>query len=108
MKETDLRKKIKDYLISEYGCSCHVIHGSVFMETGIPDLVGCLNGKMYWIEVKCKGSRHDKNHIDIQSRFLERERSHGALASFASCIEHVDKLFETGQPTSFDEAVKSK
>lgn len=54
MKEKIIENKIKDYLF-ENGFYFIKIHGSSFMEKGIPDLVCCINGKFIGIEVKAPG-----------------------------------------------------
>lgn len=54
MKEKTIETKIKNYLF-ENGFYFIKIHGSNFMEKGIPDLLCCINGKFIGIEVKATG-----------------------------------------------------
>jgi len=56
-----------------------------FSTPGISDIVGCLNGRAFWIEVK---TPKDKV-TPAQQRFLDNARDAGALAFVARSVEDV-------------------
>jgi hypothetical protein len=97
MKETDLRKKIKDYLKDEYGASVHVYHGHAMGELNHPDMYGTLpSGRAYWLELKLPKSKHDKNHLLCQIDWLRRERDKNAVCGMISCVQSVDIVMQNG------------
>lgn len=51
-KEKKIEDEIKQY-IKEHGGLCYKIHGGdLYQETGIPDLLCCIQGQFFGIEVK--------------------------------------------------------
>lgn len=56
-----------------------------FSTPGISDIVGCLNGRAFWIEVK---TLKDKV-TPAQQRFLDNARDAGAIAFVARSVEDV-------------------
>lgn len=64
--EKVIETKIKNYLES-LGAYKIKIHGSNFMEPGIPDIIGCYKGTFIGIEVKAPGK------LDGQS---EQQKTH--------------------------------
>ncbi|MCU7521923.1 MAG: VRR-NUC domain-containing protein [Ignavibacteria bacterium] len=53
--ETTLVGKITTWLIAQGGWWVKV-HGSPFQRAGIPDIIGCYEGRFIGIEVKCPGN----------------------------------------------------
>lgn len=50
-KHTRLRTTIKDSLKRQFGGVWYTIHGNAF-SAGLPDIIGCIEGKFVAIEVK--------------------------------------------------------
>lgn len=76
MKETTLAKKVLDYLNSLPECKAIKIHGNMYTQTGTPDIVGCIKGRMFLFELKVPGNKP----TEIQERRLREWRAAGALA----------------------------
>lgn len=54
--ESALQTKIRKELLEAYpGSIVWKIHGSSFQRAGIPDLVGCIDGRFFGLEVKMPG-----------------------------------------------------
>lgn len=68
MKEKTIENKIKDYLFSKY-IYYFKVHGSKFMEPGIPDIVACVKGHFVGIEVKRPGAKNEQSE---QQKIHER------------------------------------
>ncbi|CAM3400177.1 VRR-NUC domain-containing protein [Pseudostreptobacillus hongkongensis] len=66
-KEKDLENKIKKHL-EKNGHYHFKVHGSLYMKSGIPDIIACINGHFVGIEVKRpdgKGITSDLQKIHI-------------------------------------------
>lgn len=53
MKEADLQKKIIKYFLAKGGYAVNIIQAS---KAGVPDILACLDGLFYGIEVKMPGN----------------------------------------------------
>lgn len=85
--ESALANRIKTEVLGEYPGSWIVkIHGSAFQTAGIPDLVGCIEGRFIGIEVKVPG--REDTLTARQEDALRRLRRAGALAFMSSSVEH--------------------
>lgn len=60
MREKTIENKIKEYLFSK-GIYYFKVHGSNFMEPGIPDIVCCFDGSFLGIEVKRPGAKNEQS-----------------------------------------------
>ncbi len=61
MLEREIRDKISKAIKRKYPTSkLYKIHGSPYQERGIPDLVGCINGRFVALEVKRPGEKPTK------------------------------------------------
>ena len=60
MAEKKIETQIKNWL-TEIGAYWFKVHGSSFMEPGIPDIVCCINGHFVGIEVKDKGKLYNQS-----------------------------------------------
>lgn len=89
--EKDIENKIKDYLF-ENNYYYFKVHGSKFMQPGIPDIVACINGLFVGIEVKTKiGIQSDAQKI--HERNILASGGHYILArSLEEVIEYVERL----------------
>lgn len=70
--EKKIENKIKDYLFRE-GHYFFKVHGSAFMEKGIPDIVSCINGRFVGIEVKDKNKKNTQSESQkVHQRNIEK------------------------------------
>lgn len=81
------KAKIKKYLKTIAGCWFFMPIGGPFSAHGVPDIVGCINGDFFAIEVKAPGK--EKNTTANQDRVIEAINDVGALAFVASDVAHV-------------------
>lgn len=91
MKERDLQKLIKDYVISK-GAYVENIHGgSIYQASGIPDLLVCYKGWFIGIEVKVGNNKPS----EIQKVKLAQIQQAGGYAIVPYDLETVVEVFET-------------
>lgn len=84
--ETLLQRRIRKALASTFpGCVFYKMHGSEFMESGIPDLIGCVEGLFFAIEVKHPDTSHGVTAI--QQAQLDRLHEAGAHVTVAESVE---------------------
>ena len=92
MKESTLYARIVKDLRTQFpNCKIIKIHGSEYMEVGLPDLIGCLppDGKTIVIETKIK----DNKPTEIQKFRLNEYAKAGAIAFWCNSFEdYQDKL----------------
>jgi hypothetical protein len=62
--ESMLQRRIKKELKSAIGGWWIKIHGGPFQEAGIPDLLGCVDGKFFALEVKRPGEKPTQLQIE--------------------------------------------
>ena len=58
--EQQIQKKIYDFLIAE---GCYVVKVISASKSGVPDLIGCYEGKFFAIEVKTPGTRNNVSKL---------------------------------------------
>ena len=85
MKESKLQRDIRKALEKEIGGFWFKTHGSQFQMKGLPDLLGCVDGRYIGIEVKKYSSGTTKPH---QISVLKRMRTAGAIAFVTRSSEH--------------------
>ena len=64
------------------------VHGGPMQLRGVPDLVGCLNGVMFALEVKKPGERLTA----IQAHIIEQIKAAGGVAGRVECVADVEAL----------------
>jgi penicillin-binding protein-related factor A (putative recombinase) len=72
------------------------LKNSIHRRVGIADIIGVIDGRAIFIEVKSEKGRLSIN----QSAFLEEAKRHGAIAIVARSVEEVEKAlsdFERGE-----------
>lgn len=84
--ETALTNRIRKAVLEEYPGSWLVkIHGSAYQTAGIPDLVGCINGRGVGIEVKVPG--REQTLTARQAEALNEIRHAGGVAFVATEVK---------------------
>ena len=89
MREKIIENSIKEYLFKE-GIYYFKVHGSKFMEPGIPDIVCCVNGYFLGIEVKAPGKLY--NQSDAQKIHQENIEKAGGIYLLTDNLNDVISL----------------
>ena len=77
--EKKVETEIKEY-ITNLGGLCYKIHGGdLYQETGIPDLLCCLNGWFFGIEVKDPGGKPSAIQL-VQGARIKKAGGHFLIA----------------------------
>lgn len=90
MTERSLQSSVMSYLGRLDRCKAYNLHGSAWSGSGRPDIIGCYKGVMFCIELKLPGELPTK----IQEYELCKWRAAGALAWYATRLEHVIELID--------------
>jgi Holliday junction resolvase len=85
--ESRLQEKIRKAIVSKFpGCYIYKTHGGPMQKKGLPDIVGCINGRFIAIEVKVPG--RENTLTEIQKLNLEQIEASGGLAFMSTSVEH--------------------
>lgn len=87
MKEKDLVKKIIVALHKRYGHGIWILktHGGPQQQSGVPDLLICLDGIFIGIEVKMPG--RENKVTDLQAETMKRIKEACGFAEMTSSVE---------------------
>jgi hypothetical protein len=87
-RESRLSKKIQDAIKTEFGLDVFVfkVWGSSHMMAGLPDLIGCLRGHFFALEVK-----HPETRGDVSPR---QEYVHGVIRTAGGVCQVVATVEE--------------
>jgi hypothetical protein len=88
--ETRLQRKIRTDLTKEVGGWWVKIHGGPYQAAGIPDLVGCVEGLFFALEVKRPDDT--KGASPIQLRTMKKIRTKGQ--GIACIVESPEEAIE--------------
>ena len=88
--ETTLQRKIVEALSREVGGHWMKIHGSQFQTKGIPDLLGCVAGLFFALEVKCDSSQYGAS--DYQLYNIKQIHESGGMAAVVESPEEAVAL----------------
>jgi hypothetical protein len=84
--ETQLVRRIRTALLIEYpGAVLWKIHGGPMQAAGIPDLVGCIDGRFVGLEVKLPQGQHGVSKI--QAATLRSIRRAGGVGEVVTSPE---------------------
>lgn len=94
--ETRVVKSIKDGLQKVYpNCFLFKVHGSGFQKSGIPDLIGCINGRFTGLEVKDPKNK-SYGATKLQLFVIELIKKAGGIAGVVTSLEEAKELIENG------------
>lgn len=85
--ERDITRQIKKLLDNIENCWYFKVAGGQFQRAGIPDIIGCLNGKYFAIEVKRPGGKLSEK----QKKEIEAIKSCNGIVFVAYSTEDVIK-----------------
>jgi Holliday junction resolvase len=75
------------------GAWCIKVHGSEFMQVGVPDIIGCYGGRFFAFETKTPDKRN--NTSMVQNRIIQKIRDAGGLAQVVcTTTEAVDAMMQ--------------
>jgi hypothetical protein len=77
--------KIKDWLSVNCSGFYFKVHGGPYQRSGLPDIMGCWNGRFIGIEVKQPGGKP----TELQQRTINDINRAGGLAFVACSVEDV-------------------
>lgn len=84
--ESKLQQRIQKALKARYPRSWWVkFHGGIFSAAGVPDLLGCVNGQFFALEVKCPGKL--RTLTPIQAQVIDKLQRAGACACTITSVE---------------------
>lgn len=86
MLEKNVENKIKRWLQSKH-IYFFKVHGSSFMQPGIPDIIACVNGRFVGIEVKNEGKLNTQS--EQQKIHEELIKQSGGIFILADCLDTV-------------------
>lgn len=86
MKEADITRQIRD-LLRALGIFHFKHWGGPMSPKGLPDIMGCYDGRFFGIEVKAPG----KKPTEAQSNVLWNIRKAGGISFVARSVEDVVK-----------------
>ncbi len=102
MNEARLQLKIRKALIKQFGGKWVKWHGNRWGSAGMPDLVGCVGGQFYGIEVKMPG----KHLTELQAATLEEYEEVGAVVGVATNLEEAISIVQNHIDSRVLEAIK--
>lgn len=88
MKESEIQKKIIDYLES---CGAFVVKTMLANKSGIPDIIACYEGRFIAIEVKTEIG--EVTPLQLHKLFVIRKA--GGIGIMARSVDDVKKLMRT-------------
>lgn len=113
MSEKLIVKKIQEWFKAKGGV-CHKVHGGP-MSAGFPDIIGCIRGHTWVVEVKVPGAKPRvpkakrneapqemrewlaKGATMLQAKTLYDWQKAGAIVLVATSIEDMEQKFKEGQ-----------
>jgi hypothetical protein len=100
-QETKEADPIRDYLSSLPRCFYFKVHGGLYQMTGLPDFIGCLDGRFFGLEQKTEHKKPGAN----QRRRLMQIRDAGGIAAIVRSLMDVKVALgqeKAGEETSLD------
>ena len=93
MTETQLKSKVVKMLIAEFP-GIWYYKTSDRWQSGIPDILGCINGTMFAVELKVE--KDGQNKFLLQKHVLHLIRNAGGIAGMCWSVQEVRDLLRGG------------
>lgn len=90
--ETTLRRRIIKRLNEQEGGFWTHVHGNPYTPTGLPDIIGCWNGRFVGFEVKTPDN--PRGLTDKQRYTLERISATGGIAAEIRSFDDAKKVLD--------------
>jgi hypothetical protein len=88
MKESALVKKMMEHLERKVGGLWIKISAGPFQVAGLPDIIGCYEGRFYGIEVKIPGKEHELTKI--QKYWIDKINKAGGKATMVTTVKQAE------------------
>ena len=88
--ESRLQRKIVEILKTEVGGWWTKVHGGPYQVSGIPDLLGCVNGRFISLEVKRPGNKPTVRQLYV----IQALQDNGAVAGIVHSPEEALALLK--------------
>ncbi len=88
-KESDLMRAALGWLNSQPGCFFFKVHGGQYQQSGIPDLIGHIQGVFVGIELKIGNNRPTQ----LQSHMINTILDTGGYACICYNLDDVEKHY---------------
>jgi Holliday junction resolvase len=92
MNEAELTRDCIRRLNKLPGCFAVKVHGSPYQRKGLPDIVGCVHGQFFGIEMKLPGK--EGRVTPLQAATLDTIRKaggkYGVATSYQECLEIIN------------------
>ena len=85
MNESDIVKAIMKYLKTVPRCFCWKEHGGMYGTAGIPDIIACINGHFFGLEVKTNVGKPTK----LQEATIRKILAAGGTAVVVRSVDEV-------------------
>jgi hypothetical protein len=85
VSEKSLERRAMEWLRAQPGCWAFKSHGGPFQQAGLPDIVGCYEGRFFGLELKMPGNKPTR----LQEITLEHIRNSGGIAGVCYSLEDV-------------------
>jgi len=90
MKEKDIAKQIRDYLQTLDKCFCFKMHGGLYGQGGLPDIIACINGRYVAFEVKTESGRVTA----LQQATINKIRQAGGTAEVVRSVSEAKTIIQ--------------
>ncbi|MBR3624411.1 MAG: VRR-NUC domain-containing protein [Selenomonadaceae bacterium] len=90
MKESSIVKAILKYLKTLPGCFAWKEHGGMYGTAGIPDIIACIGGKFYGLEVKTERGKP----TGLQEATMKKIQAAGGIATVVRSVADVKAVLE--------------
>jgi hypothetical protein len=90
--ESRLQRNIRRQLVTAVGGHWYKIWGGPYQKAGIPDLLGCVNGLFFGLEVKQPGKGKKSKPSDLQKIEIELIQLAGGCAGVVTSPEEAIEL----------------
>ena len=91
MKESDLQKRIVAALRRK-GVFCSKIHGGPYQQSGLPDIIGCVEGDFFGFEVKLPGK--ETTLTKLQAKKLEQIKAAGGIGEMVTSVKEALEILD--------------
>ena len=88
MKESDIVKAIMKFLKTVPRCFAWKEHGGMYGTAGIPDIIACIDGKFYGLEVKTDIGKTTR----LQDSIIRKIKKAGGTAVVVRSVDDVKSI----------------
>lgn len=90
MKESDIVRAILKYLKTVPNCFAWKEHGGMYGTAGVPDIIACIGGRFYALEVKTEKGKATA----LQEATIRKIQNAGGIAAIVRSVDEVRVLLQ--------------